>query len=203
MKYFVNADSFESLRKLLEDMDLNIDEVIVEEADEETARNFNSEKGYIITEKAPERAARLTRRLLYLMGFKARVRALETKDTLSIEVEGEDLGAVIGSQGKTLQSFQIILNTILNRNAINRKAVVLDICDYRKKREESIKALVKKKVEEVRKTGKKVELNPMPPHERKLVHMLVSEENGVGSYSQGEEPNRRVIIFPSSQADSE
>lgn len=202
MKYFVNADSFESLIKLLEQMDLNIDEVIVEEADEETARSFNSEKGYIVTEKAPERAARLTRRLLYLMGFKARVKAIETKDTLSIEVEGEDLGAIIGSQGKTLQSFQVILNKILNRNAINKKAVIVDICDYRKRREESIKALVKKKIEEVKRTGRRVELSPMPRHERKLVHMLVSEESGVSSVSEGEEPNRKVIIFLSNETNS-
>lgn len=201
MKYFVKAEDQEDLRKILEEMDLNIDEVIIEEADEESLKKFGAEKGFIVKEKAPERAARLTRRFLYLMGFKTRVKALETQDTLSIEVEGEDLGAVIGAQGKTLQAFQTILSTILNRNAIVKKKVILDIGEYRKKREESIKKLVKKKIEEVKRTGRKAELEPMPAYERRIVHSLVAEADGVYSISEGEEPERRVVIYPEGSED--
>lgn len=196
MKYFVPAQGEEKLREILESMDLNVEEVTVKEADQQTAESFGYEKGFIIEEKAPDRAARLTRRFLYIMGFKARVKATESEDLLKIEVEGEDLGVVIGKQGQTLQAFQTILSAILNKNALVKKSVYLDIGDYRKKREEQIKNMVEKAVERVKKTRRSVQLKPMPAFERRFVHSLVSSMEGVRSESSGEEPERYVIIYP-------
>jgi spoIIIJ-associated protein len=196
MKYFIEAQNVEELRRALEELDLNIDEVDYKEAEPETARLFGREKGYVITEKAPERAARFTRRLLYMMGFKAKVKVTEFKDSLEIEIEGEDLKVLIGKQGKTLEAFQAILNAALNHKAIEKKVVYIDINGYRKKRREQIKRLVENAVKMAIETGKKVELEPMVGFERKIVHEIVSGIPGLKTESVGEEPQRYVVIIP-------
>lgn len=196
MKYFIPAENESQLKKELEKIDLNIDEVKVQEASEEVCQNFGAEKGFVIEEKAPERAARFTRRLLYLMGFKARVKAVESEEDIQIEIEGEDLGAIIGSQGKTLEAFQTLLSSILNRNAITRKHIYIDVAGYRKKRKESLRKIAEKAAKEALEKKTPVKLEPMNSFERKIIHEVISQINGVRSESEGEEPNRQVVIYP-------
>lgn len=196
MKYFIYSKDEEELKSALENLDIHIDEVIVEEADPETAGSFGFERGYIVEERAPERAARFTRRLLYLMGFKAKVKAVESSDSIEIEIEGEDLGSIIGSKGKNLDALQTLLNAVLNKNALVKKSIFVDVAGYRKKRMETLRKSVEDAVKKARETGKPVSLPPMSAYERKMVHEMVSEFEGVRSESQGEEPERFVTVYP-------
>lgn len=196
MKYFVPSKSEDELKKALEELDLNIDEVNYEKVSEDVANSFGFEEGYVVEERAPERAARFTRRLLYMMGIKAKVKAVESADAISIEIDGEELGSIIGSHGKTLEAMQTLLNAVLNKNAVTRKSILLDIGGYRKKRYEALKKIVEESVKKVKEMGKPVSLEPMSAYERKVVHEIVSGIDGVKSESKGEEPNRFVVIYP-------
>jgi len=196
MKYFIYARTKDELYRALEELDLNIDEVEYSEVDREVAAAFGKETGFIIEEKAPERAARFAKRLLYMMGFKARVKAVEQKDSLEIEIEGEGLNILIGKQGKTLEALQAILNAALNHNALEKKVVHVDINGYRKRRIEQIKKVVDEAVKKAMKTKEKVALEPMVAFERKVVHELVAGIPGLRTESSGEEPHRYVVIIP-------
>lgn len=196
MKYFIHSKDEEELKIALENLDMHIDEVNIEKADPETASSFGFESGYIVEERAPERAARFTRRLLFLMGLKAKVKAIESPDSISIEIEGEDLGSIIGSKGKNLDALQTILNAVLNKNALVKKSIFVDVAGYRKKRMEALRKSVEDAVRRAKDTRKPVSLPPMSAYERKMVHEIISEFEGVKSESQGEEPGRFVIVYP-------
>lgn len=196
MRYVVQATDEESLRNELERLDLNIDEVSYRKLTDEEKKETGVEEGYIIEERAPERAARVTRRLLYLMAFKAKVKAIETEDLLRIEIDGENLAPLIGSGGTTLMAFQAVLAAIINKGAFPKKRVYLDICDYRKKREEHLQNLALRVAKQVKETGKPVSLKPMSAYERKIIHTILTDFEGVTTESHGEEPERYVTIKP-------
>lgn len=196
MKYFVYGKDEEQLKEVLENMDLNIDEVEIVIAPTDIASSFGKETGFLVSERAPERAARFTKRILYMMGIKAKVKAVESEDKINIEIDGEDLGSLIGSQGRTLEALQIILNAALNKNAVQKKHVYVDAGGYKKRKLESLKKVVKEAVNKAKEEGKPVALEPMSAYERKIVHEIVSGINGVRSESQGEEPKRKVVVYP-------
>lgn len=197
MKYLVPAANEDELRERLEAMDLNLDEVKFRFLEPDEAAEFGKhEPVALIEELAPDRTARLTRRLLYMLGFKARVRVAEYDDLVSIEIEGEDLAPIIGARGKTLEAFEVLLGAIVNKNAVERKRVRLDISGYRRRREEKLREAALKAAQTAKRERREVSLEPMPAYERRIVHMAVQEVPGVGSRSEGTEPERHVIIFP-------
>jgi spoIIIJ-associated protein len=197
VKYLVPAANEDELRERLEAMDLNLDEVKFRFLGPDEATAFGKhEPVALIEELAPDRTARLTRRLLYMLGFKARVRVAEYDDLVSIEIEGEDLAPIIGARGKTLEAFEVLLGAIVNKNAVERKRVRLDISGYRKRREEKLREAALKAAQTAKRERREISLEPMPAYERRIVHMAVQEVPGVGSRSEGTEPERHVIIFP-------
>lgn len=197
MKYLVPAANEDELREQLEAMDLNLDEVKFRFLVTHEATAFGkNEPVALIEELAPDRTARLTRRLLYMLGFKARVRVAEYDDLVSIEIEGEDLAPIIGARGKTLEAFEVLLGAIVNKNAVEKKRVRLDISGYRRRREEKLRETALKAAQTAKRERREVSLEPMPAYERRIVHMAVQEVPGVSSRSEGTEPERHVIIFP-------
>lgn len=178
-------------------MDLSLDEVRYEFLTKEEAAQYGRERAVaVIEELAPDRTARLTRRLLYMLGFKARVRVTEFDDLMLIEVEGEDLAPMIGAKGSTLQAFETVLAAIVNKNAVERKRVKLDIAGYRKRREEKLREIARRAAERARREKRAVSLEPMSAYERRIIHTVVQELSGVTSHSQGAEPDRHVVIEP-------
>lgn len=197
MKYIVDAADIDQLRERLEAMDLSLDEVKYEFLTEEEAAQYGRERAVaVIEELAPDRTARLTRRLLYMLGFKARVRVTEFDDLMLIEVEGEDLAPMIGAKGSTLQAFETVLAAIVNKNAVARKRVKLDIAGYRKRREEKLREMARRAAERARREKRAVSLDPMSAYERRIIHTVVQELSGVTSHSEGVEPDRHVVIEP-------
>lgn len=115
-------------------------------------------------------------------------------NTVEVVIDGEDIGYLIGYRGETLNSLQVILTTIANKNYSSRVRVMLDIQGYREKRKNVLEDLAVKISKTVLKTGKAVTLEPMSAYERKIIHNKLQENEKVTTYSIGEEPYRRVVI---------
>lgn len=142
--------------------------------------------------------------LLDLMSVEAdvRVRAPETPgDGLGLvravlDVSGEDLGILIGRRGNTLASLQFLVNLMVSRKTKARTAFGIDVEGYRRRREESLKGLALRMADRVKSTGQSVTLEPMPPNERRIVHLALAKDASVITVSIGEGESRKVAITP-------
>ncbi len=106
------------------------------------------------------------------------------------------MGILIGRRGRTLDALQYLANLAANRGCKERVRIIVDAASYRKRRAETLESLAQRLCQRVRRQRRKVVLEPMTPQERRIIHLTVQEERGLVSYSEGEEPFRRVIIAP-------
>jgi spoIIIJ-associated protein len=136
--------------------------------------------------------------LLERLGVDGTVRSAEVDErTVEISVDGEGLGPLIGRGGGTLVALQELTRTVVQRQTRTQNGrVVVDVCGYRERRQRALQDFVRAQVEQVRASGSERALEPMSSADRKAVHDLVNTIDGVGTRSEGEEPRRRVIIFP-------
>lgn len=125
---------------------------------------------------------------------------LETRfgddEILHVNITGPDMGNLIGRRGQTLQALQYLVNVVANRGEAQYQRILLDAEGYRERRAEVLRRLARRKARRVQETGQPVALEPMNPWERRIIHMAVRDIEGVETHSEGEEPNRRVIISP-------
>lgn len=119
------------------------------------------------------------------------------EETVELNLQGDDLGTLIGAKGATLMAVQDLTRTVVQRrtSATNGRMFV-DVAGYRRKRKEALERFSRHLAEEVRTTGTQRVLEPMSASDRKIVHDTVNEVDGVATTSEGEEPRRRVVIFP-------
>jgi spoIIIJ-associated protein len=151
-----------------------------------------------------ESAVTVLQELVELMGLEAAVTPREPEtagDGLGmieavLDVEGDDLGILIGRRGQTLMSLQYVLNLILSKKTGRRVAYGVDVDGYRRRREEALVSLARRTATRVRGTGRSVTLEPMPPNERRIVHMALADDPGVMTVSIGEGEARKVAITP-------
>jgi spoIIIJ-associated protein len=143
-----------------------------------------------------EKARKFLRDVLEAMDIKAEIRMKVTNDNLYINLAGPKMGVIIGRRGQTLDSLQYLVSIVVNKDKDrdNFVKVILDTEDYRKKREETLQRLARRLADNVQKTGKNVELEPMNPYERRIIHYTLQEFENITTYSEGEEPYRKVII---------
>lgn len=113
---------------------------------------------------------------------------------VQVEIQGENASKLIGYRGEVINSLQLLISTIGNTNIESKIKVTLDIGNYREKRDETLKKLASKLERTVKKTGKKVTLEPMTAYERKVIHSELQQSKYVTTYSIGEEPHRRIVI---------
>lgn len=113
---------------------------------------------------------------------------------LSVEINGENSSKLIGYRGDVLNSLQIILNSIASKHCESKIRVILNIENYKEKREKSLEELADKVAKTVSKTGKAITLEPMVAYERKIIHNRLQSNNNVKTYSIGDEPYRKVVI---------
>ena len=146
-------------------------------------------------EDAPDVAADLLEELLDKMGVDAEVEVRE-EDPITLNVIGDDLGILIGRRGETLSAVQFILNQMLNQRTGEWFGVIVDAEDYRLRREEQLRGLARRMADRARYYRQAVTLDPMPPHERRIVHMALAEHGQVDTHSVGEGEDRRVVITP-------
>lgn len=143
-----------------------------------------------------EKARKFLRDVLEAMDIKAEIRMRDTNENLYINLAGPKMGVIIGRRGQTLDSLQYLVSLVVNKDKErdNFVKVILDTEDYRKKREETLQRLARRLADRVQKTGKNVELEPMNPYERRIIHSTLQEFEGITTFSEGEEPYRKVII---------
>lgn len=131
------------------------------------------------------------------MGFsEVTVLAREAEEDIYFEITcGEDNGNIIGRRGETLDALQYLTRLFVNKTG-NNKRVSLNVGDYRKRREETLRALAKRQAGRVLKYGRSTALEPMNPYERRIIHTAIQEVEGVTSHSVGDGDRRRVVITP-------
>jgi len=134
------------------------------------------------------------------MGFKVVV-AVEAAETSRLNVTGEGdereaLGALIGRKGERLSALQHIVNLMLSREMGAWTRVLVDVEDYRGRRERQLREIAERAAQRVIETGKMLQLEPMPALERRWVHLALRNHPDVATQSIGEEPNRRIIVLP-------
>lgn len=142
-----------------------------------------------------ERVETFLKGLLERMGSDAVPHACrKDAETIGVELTGDDLGALIGRRGETLDAIQHLANYALNHDASKRTRVAVDAENYRGKREESLRHLARKMASKVVKYRRNMTLEPMNAYERHVIHATLQDVPNVTTYSTGTEPNRRVVV---------
>jgi spoIIIJ-associated protein len=118
----------------------------------------------------------------------------EDDSSIFINIQGEDSGIIIGRRGDTLEALQYLASLVINKGEEDYKRVIIDIENYRKKREDTLIRLSNKLADRVIRTRKSITLEPMSPYERRIIHSTLQSNKYVRTYSLGEEPNRKVVI---------
>jgi len=116
------------------------------------------------------------------------------KDFIYINIKGKNVGILIGRRGETLESLQYLINLAVQKKIEERTRIVLDIDGYRDKREQTLITLANRLYEKAKKTRKNIVLEPMNPHERRIIHTALQDKNDIQTYSEGNEPYRKVVI---------
>jgi len=133
-------------------------------------------------------------RLLELMGIEARIEVTEEEEQIMVRLSGQNMGLVIGRRGETLDALQYITNLVVNKGRSDAKRIILDTERYRSRREETLRKLAQRLANKVQRTKKSIVLEPMNPYERRIIHSALQNHPYVTTYSEGEEPYRKVII---------
>ncbi len=115
-------------------------------------------------------------------------------DYLNIDLQGDDMGVLIGKRGQTLDSLQYLVSLVVNREQEEYIHVKLDTEDYRERRRETLEILARNIAYKVRKSRTSVSLEPMNPYERRIIHAALQNDRFVTTHSEGEDPYRRVVV---------
>ena len=120
---------------------------------------------------------------------------VQVKDfSIYVKIDGEDINNLIGYRGSTINAMQTIASAIANKNSTSKIIVIVDVGNYKEKREKTLEELAEKIAQRVIKTKKSVTLDPMIAYERKIIHTKLQDNDKIKTFSKGEEPRRRVVI---------
>lgn len=132
--------------------------------------------------------------ILDKMDIDATISVSDTDDGVKVEITGDNVGLLIGRRGETLDAIQYLTSLVVNKGKEEFKRVIVDVENYRQKREETLVALAYRMANKVEKYKKSVTLEPMTPYERRIIHSALQERFTIETVSVGEEPNRKVVI---------
>jgi spoIIIJ-associated protein len=130
------------------------------------------------------------------LDLEAEVSVEETDEEIRARVDGEDMGVLIGRRGQTIDAVQLICYRIAFRGRGDRKRVSVDASGYRERRRETIERQADRAADRALETGKEIEIEPMSSSERKVVHDRLKDRPGIETFSEGDEPERCVIVAP-------
>ncbi|HHV72163.1 MAG TPA: protein jag [Clostridia bacterium] len=192
----------EAVDAALQELGKTEDEVLVEVLEEPTKGFLGLIGGKLarvkvtVKENKVEKAVKFLESVIKEMGLEdATVEVVSQGDPLKINLKGTRLGILIGRRGQTLDALQYLTNLVVNKNSENRIKIILDIEEYRRRREQTLERLALRLAEQVRRKGKSITLEPMNPHERRIIHTTLQNNPYVVTMSEGEEPYRKVIIL--------
>ena len=179
--------------------ELDDDELDEEEEDEappKTASARASGTGDDELDSEEDPIADLLFDMLDLMGIDAEIEFEEREDHVRYHIEGPDMGVLIGRHGQTLEALQFLVGVINARRNLVDYRVVIDVEGYRERREKQLRELARRSAQRAQREGRKVVLAPMPAGDRRVVHMALASLSGIRTYSEGEEPDRCVVVAP-------
>ena len=133
--------------------------------------------------------------ILEKMGISAVIEKMIKADRITLHIHGDDLGVLIGKHGQTLDALQYIINLKANKGKENRFFIMLDVENYRARREETLKNLAHRLASRVKRNRNKVVLEPMNGFERKIIHVALQDTEHVRTESEGQDPYRHVVIY--------
>lgn len=161
-----------------------------------------SQAPIVITEDLARFGAEALQKLLDHMGLSAQVTREEVPAEGDLEpaavllnVSGPDLGVLIGRQGETLRDLQFVTNLIVSRNTQRWPNLIVDVEHYKSRRQKSLVDLAKRMADQVRTSAQPISLEPMPPHERRIVHLALRDDPDVFTESVGQDEKRKVVIM--------
>ncbi len=146
-----------------------------------------------------QKVSEILENILGLLALEGSFEVVENPEEVNVTIQTTDPGRLIGFRGETLDSLQLIVNLILSRQINNKeefKRVIIDVEGWRKNKEEDLERRAVNWAKEVLESGKEIELEPMPSWQRRIIHMVISETEGVESESIGEGRDRHLVIRP-------
>ncbi len=141
---------------------------------------------------------RLTEQLMQAMGVPATVRVREQNGGVAVEIAGGDLAALIGHHGNTLEAIGVLLEAMVARRTGSHARIVVDVAGYRERRRLALEGIAKRAADRVVREDREVALDPMEPHERRIIHTVLAGHPRVITFSRGEGISRGVVIAPRS-----
>ncbi|MBE6079972.1 MAG: protein jag [Veillonella sp.] len=128
------------------------------------------------------------------MGLSVQIEKMMTAEKITFQIHGEELGILIGKHGQTLDAIQYLTNLVANKEVAGHCHIVVDVENYRSRREETLVNLAKRLASKVKRNRQKISLEPMSAFERKIIHLTLQNEVHIVTDSEGEEPYRHVVI---------
>jgi spoIIIJ-associated protein len=139
-------------------------------------------------------AFKFLNKIINIMGIDVNITTQLKGDDMYIDLEGPSLGLLIGKRGQTLDALQYLVSLAVNKNTDKFIRIMLDGAGYRKRREKTLEMLADRLAKKVKISGKSVILEPMPPHERRVIHTFLQQDPKIRTHSEGDEPFRKIII---------
>ena len=161
--------------------------------DPDRAQNLG---GAELPDEPAERVRTLVTRVARALGLRASVDVEQTDDAIRATVNGDDLGILIGKHGSTIDALQHLALRIAYRGAAADRQVIVDAAGYRERREMALQRAADRAVADALDFGRPVELEPMTAAERRLVHTYLRDRNDIQTHSEGDEPERRLVVSP-------
>ena len=148
-----------------------------------------------LDEEAEGKALEFLTQITKLMGVDVSIEVKRDEEqNIRVDMQGDTLGILIGRRGETLDALQYLASLYINKGREGYTRITLDTENYRAKREEALTRLANRMANRAVKTGRKVVLEPMNPYERRILHSALQQNDAVATHSEGEEPNRHVVI---------
>lgn len=170
-------------------------EVPEEPVEEPAAGEAEPAEETFTAEEAAAKAKAFLQDVLRNMGIEVMIEKMIKSDKIILHLHGKNLGILIGKHGQTLDALQYLTNLTTNQGEETRHFIMMDVENYRQRREETLKQLAVRLAGRVKRSGEKVVLEPMNGYERKIIHVALQNEAHVRTESEGQDPYRHVVIY--------
>ncbi|MEG6617234.1 RNA-binding cell elongation regulator Jag/EloR [Peptococcaceae bacterium 1198_IL3148] len=154
----------------------------------------------IVKENPVNKTTKLLRKIVLAMELPVEFQVENDGQVIKVNMQGDDLGVLIGRRGETLDALQYLINLAVNKDLEKRYKIILDVEGYRKRREETLYSLAAKLADKAKRRGKSIVLEPMNAHERRIIHTALQTRDDIYTFSEGEEPYRKIVIAPKNRS---
>jgi spoIIIJ-associated protein len=154
------------------------------------------EEDQALADEPVDRVRAVLERIVDELDVDGSVEVSEEEDEIVGRVDGEDLGLLIGRRGQTIDAVQLLCYRAAFQGRPDRKRVTVDAAGYRERRRDAVERQADRAAERALKSGNEIELEPMTPSERRVVHQHLKERAGIETFSEGDEPERCVVVAP-------